>query len=456
MIGARRADVVVIGAGFAGLSAATALVHGGASVLVLEAAGRLGGRAASFRDGVTGELVDNGQHVLFGCYHETRRFLDRIGVSDHLRLAPALDVTVMTLGGRRTRLVCPPLGPPLNLLAGLLEWEALDLRDRLAVLRLAGPLRRARQELRGRSGRPVASAEETVTDWLRRHGQTPRLRELLWEPLALAALNQSPDEAAAPTFVRVLAQMTGSVPSDSAVALPVRPLGEFYAEPARRYIEAAGGSVLTRVAARVRRAGGGWEVAAGGRWATTEAVVAAVPWHALSRLFDGGAPAALAAACASADRMGSSPIVTVNLWLDRPVLDRPFVGLPGRAMQWVFDKRLVFGGEAAHLSLVSSGAPDVAGARNGALIALATRELRSGVPEAADAVVTRATVVREPRATFSLAPGQPARPGTGTGADGFFLAGDWIDTGLPGTIEGAVVSGHRAAAAVFEHLSRAG
>ena len=76
---------------------------------------------------------------------------------------------------------------------------------------------------------------------------------------------------------------------------------------------------------------------------------------------------------------------------------------------------------------------------------MATEEVRAAVPAARDAVVMRATVVREPRATFSLAPGQPARPGVETAVPGFLLAGDWIDTGLPGTIEGAVVSGHRAA-----------
>ena len=141
-----RFDAVVIGAGFAGLAAAAALAARGRRVLVLEAAHRLGGRATSFRDGATGERVDNGQHVLFGCYRHTRRFLRQIGAAGGLRVQPHLDLTSVDADGRRTRLACPPLGPPLDLLAGLLEWEALRLRDRCALFRLAGPLRRARRE----------------------------------------------------------------------------------------------------------------------------------------------------------------------------------------------------------------------------------------------------------------------------------------------------------------------
>jgi uncharacterized protein with NAD-binding domain and iron-sulfur cluster len=94
---------------------------------------------------------------------------------------------------------------------------------------------------------------------------------------------------------------------------------------------------------------------------------------------------------------------------------------------------------------VSSGAEAVLRQSNDELIALAWRELREAVPEAAAARVGRATVVREPQASFSLAPGQPARPGTRTAVPGLLLAGDWVDTGLPATIESAVVSGHRAA-----------
>jgi uncharacterized protein with NAD-binding domain and iron-sulfur cluster len=117
-------------------------------------------------------------------------------------------------------------------------------------------------------------------------------------------------------------------------------------------------------------------------------------------------------------------------------------------MQWVFDKRLVLGDDASHLSLVSSGAEQIVARSNDELVALALREVRSALPAARNTTVVRTVVVREKRATFSLAPGQPRRPGTTTSVKGLVLAGDWIDTGPPATIESAVLSGHLAAAAV--------
>ena len=172
-------------------------------------------------------------------------------------------------------------------------------------------------------------------------------------------------------------------------------------------------------------------------------VVSSVPWFAF--------PAFAAAVPALADsrhlpaRCAASPIVTVNLWLDRAVTDAPFVGLPGRTFQWVFDKGRLFGEAWSHLSLTSSGAEHIVGWTNDAADRPCTAELAEALPAAASATVRRATAVRERRATFSLAPGEPPRPGAETPVRGFFLAGDWTDTGLPATIESAVVSGHRAA-----------
>lgn len=437
--------VVVIGGGFAGLSAATALSERGVPVLVADARAQLGGRATAFLDRETGELVDNGQHVLFGCYRATFEFLRRIEALDRVRVQPSLSVPFIDREGRRSVLSCPTLPSPLHLLAGVLEWDAMPWRDRLAVLKLAGPLRRARRELL-RTGSVSAEPRGTVSEWLVVHGQTEKLRAWLWEPLAVAALNQSPDDAAAGPFVRVLAEMFGPDAGDSSLVLPTRPLHEMYAEPARRYIEARGGEVRVNALARIVVEGdrvSGVEIR--GERVGARRVVAAVPWFDVGRLFLPGAPAQLAALLESAASMASMPIVTVNLWYDRRIMDETFVGLPGREMHWVFDKRLAFGRDASHLSLVSSGATRLTAMDRDELTALAAAEVQEALPAARDATLLRATVVREKRATFSLAPGQPGRPGTTTPIEGLYLAGDWIDTGLPGTIESAVVSGHRAA-----------
>jgi squalene-associated FAD-dependent desaturase len=440
-----RPDVIVIGAGFAGLSAAVRLVQGGARVLVVEQHRRLGGRATAFADPYSNELVDNGQHVLFGCYRETFAFLRAIDAFGNLALDERLDIEVVDRQCTRSRLVTPAWAPPLHLVGGLLRWSALGLRDRAAALRMGLVLRRfARRDDQAAWTR---LGGQTAEAWLIECGQTPRLRELLWEPLAVAALNQSPSTAAAAPFVRVLARMFNGTRSDAAIGLPRVPLDALYAEPARRWLEARGASVRAGTAATLI-ADSGRVVGVDLRNERVEAdsVVSSVPWFAFPALVD--RTPELRALAENAARMAASPIVTVNLWYDRSVTDTALIGLPCRTFQWVFDKGRIFGGTTSHLSLVSSGADAVVAMTNDQLIALACDEVASTLPLARDAKVARGTVVREKRATFSLAPGQPPRPGAETPVRGFYLAGDWTDTGLPATIEGAVESGHHAAALI--------
>jgi squalene-associated FAD-dependent desaturase len=465
-------DAIVIGGGFAGLSAATALAERGANVLVVEARPTLGGRATAFTDPATGERVDNGQHVLFGCYHETFRFLRRIGAEHHVRVQRRLAIDMIDRAGRWSRLACPVLPSPLHLLAGVLTWNALTWRDRLSALKMRSALSDLRRGghpdmRRGehpdmRRG-PLRSAE-TVRQWLIQNGQTPRLIELLWEPLAVAALNQPIDKAAATSFAAVLRPMFGRNPRNAALALPSKPLDEMYAHPARNYIEQKGGSIRLGAPATIE-CGAGLHAPRGepqasaphvlvrGERFTARTVICAVPWHALSAVLP-ERPAALGGVLDAAERTDASPIVTVNLWFDRIVTDRILIGLPGRTLQWVFDKRAVFGESASHLSLISSGAEAVVARSNQELIDLAMTEVSEALPGVRSASLLRGVVVREKKASFSVAPGQPPRPPTRTGVPGLLLAGDWIDTGLPATIEGAVISGHWAAVAALESMHR--
>ncbi|HEY8535302.1 MAG TPA: hydroxysqualene dehydroxylase HpnE [Vicinamibacterales bacterium] len=439
-----RPDVVVVGAGFAGLSAAVRLAGRGARVLVLEQHRRLGGRATAFPDRGTGEVVDNGQHAFFGCYTETFAFLDVIGATADVALDERLDLEMVDAAGSRSRLRAASLPAPLHLLAGLMRWPALGMRDRIAALRAGRVLRQLAADERARRPLPPRLGAITVAAWLDELRQTPRIRELLWDPLAVAALNQLPEEAAAAPFARVLARMFGGSRRDAAIGLSRRPLDELYAVPARRYLEARGSAVQTGARAKLMTAGGRAKgVVVKGDLIEAGAVIATVPWHELPAFVDGVPEMADVAAAAAS--MGSSPIVSVNLWLDRPVTDAAFIGLAGRTFQWIFDRSRILAEPSAHLAMVSSGASAIVGLDNRTLVERARDDLASALPAARGAQVRRAIVVREKRATFSLAPGGPARPGAWTPVAGFFLAGDWTDTGLPATIEGAVASGHRAA-----------
>jgi zeta-carotene desaturase len=299
--------------------------------------------------------------------------------------------------------------------------------------------------------------DQTVTAWLDAHGQSAGIRRWLWHPLAIAALNQHPDAAAARPFVRVLAELFGPRVEDSAVGLPTVPLDDLYAAPARRFIEARGGVVMTKAPARLAVADTDRRprcVTVRGHAIEASAVVCAVAWHALARVFDQAVPPALDALVSAASARRSSPIVTVNLWLDGPLFDGPFVGLVDGPIQWAFDKSAIFGEHAGHLSLVASGADALAGMDVASIVDHATAELRRALPAMAARRVLRSVVVKERRATFSIAPGEPPRPATRTPLTKFYLAGDWIDTGLPGTIESAARSGHLAAEAVLADTAR--
>lgn len=426
---------------------------------VIEEAPRLGGRATAFTDRESGLRLDNGQHALFGCYRETYDFLRVLGTADLAPLDATLTLTMADAGGRTFTLRCPASRPPLHLVRGVLSWKAIPLRDRAAALRLATLMWTVRREGAAAAAAWVPS-HLTVAEWLSQQGQPASLCEWLWHPLAYAALNQDPGVAAAQPFVRVVGELFGSAPDASSIGLPSVPLDELYAEPAARFIEDRGGFVRRGVSARVDLdpSGGQNRVVAGREVLTPRAIISAVPWHAFGRLFHGPAPARLGAIVDAAARLGSAPIVTVYLWFDRPVMSARQIGFVGTAFHWVFNRNKDVGSlfeddqqkdSRRPYSLVASGAEALLRQGNEELATLAERELRMCLPGAASAVCLRALVVREARATFSLAPDAPPRPRTQTAVPGFFLAGDWTDTGLPGTIESGVISGHRAADAAM-------
>ena len=445
--------VVVVGGGFAGLAAAVALQERRHQVVLLERRGVFGGRATSFRDAVTGEDVDNGTHLMLGAYSATLDLVHRAGASDLLLHQDNLRIDWVDDDGA-TSLDCPPLAAPLHLLVGLLGLR-VPFRVKLQAFRLGLAVRFGKV--------PVGL---TLAEYFRRTGQGEAARRLLWDPLALAIVNAAPEQAAAVLFHRVYQEAFLRDRRASRLVF-LRCGWSVLFERLTRYFEARGGIMRSGALAEALILEGGRvsgvryaqrprereDIGAGRapetRFETADAVVSAVPSHALPPLLPedwrGRSP------FVDLERLGRSPIVSVDMWLDRPVVDRLMVGLRDCEVEWVFDKGRLHGRQGApqHLSFIVSAAVRSAPKKQAELEAVAADALRRYFPAMAEAKIERTLVLREPAATFVASPESEAlRPGADTDLPGLVLAGDWTNTGLPATIEGAVRSGLTAAAAV--------
>jgi squalene-associated FAD-dependent desaturase len=439
--------VVIAGGGLSGLAAGVACARRGIPLLLCEQRPYPGGRAYSFRDPRTGETIDNGQHLLIAGYGATLRFLETIGTRSLLRVQERPTITLHHPERGFRTLSLPPFPSPLHLAAGILTTGLVGPAGRLRILRGGMALLRGGEtlapELRGL----------TVAQWLERTGQTEETRRSLWDPLAIAIMNEHCDTASAELFVRSLHQAFVTDRRSAAFALPSVGLSELFARPAVADIRRHGGEVRLDCAVAQLLIQG--DQVSGvrledGSTVETKRVILALPAHRVMPLLPGRAAAH--PFFAPLTRIPSSPIISLHLWFDRDVMGtRDVVGLIGRRIQWVFNRRLIapHNGNSpniasCYLCAVISAAHEELKMSNDALLAGAMEDLRSVFGETPEPMAT--LVVREKRATFSSSPAtELLRPGPVTPVGGLFLAGDWTATGLPATIEGAIQSGEKCA-----------
>jgi hydroxysqualene dehydroxylase len=450
-----RPFVLIIGGGFAGLAAAVDLAEAGRRVLLLERRSFLGGRAYSFTDKTTGDTIDNGQHLMMGCYHRTLGFLEKIGSLDKLKFQPDPQVDFLQEDGdgevTRASFKCPPLPAPLHLLGGLARLKTIGWGDRLRALGVG-------LAVRATGGDRNKLAEITVREWLDSLGQSERIQRRFWRPMALATLNETPEVASADMFAQVIELGFMRTKSDSAMVISQVGLSDLYTRQARKFIEDRGGELrlnadVSQIEFEAGAAAG--VTLRGGDRIDADAVISAVPYFALSRML----PAEFAAAhFPYLGRLKSAPIVSINLWYDEPITDLEFASLLDSPIEWVFNKNAInkdggqnSGHRRQHLALVISGAHEAATRPKEDLIALADAEVKRFFPAARRQRPFHAFVVREHDATISHPVGTARlRPSGRTGFDNFFLAGDWTATGLPATIEGAVQSGQECARMILK------
>lgn len=434
------ARVVVIGGGFAGLAAACRLAGAGLRPILYERAGRLGGRAASFHDRVSGEDVDYGHHVSMRCCTVTHGFLQRIRATSAIRYQPELSVPILCGQDRSLLRSTSFLPGALHLAPALLAYRFLTGRERLAVLRAGAALYFA------------ARSDEPFGDWLRARRQNARAIERLWDPICVATLNAHVDDVGLPAARKVFLDGFFS-PHCAGLGLFTAPLSRVF-DAASAYVESHGGEIRTSTTVRRIHAKAGRACAvelADGKTLEAEAVITAIPPWDLPALVPGEV---LAPTLGQADRLTWSPIVNVHLWFDRPVFDDDFVIAVDSPIQAAFNVTRLHSSESgsgSHLVISQSAADRWVDRRPDEIVDCLAAALRDLIPVARKARLVRRLVLKHRRATFVPTPGVDGlRSSSKTPIEGLYLAGDWTATGWPATIEGAILSGIIAAARAEE------
>jgi squalene-associated FAD-dependent desaturase len=435
--------VLIVGAGLAGLAAAGTLAQRGFRVTLLESRNRMGGRASSFTDAASGQLVDACQHVSMGCCTNLAHFCRTAGI-DHL-LAPQPVLHFMTPDRRVSPFAADRLPAPLHLGRSFLAAHHLSLSDKG---RIAWGLFWL--------SRTAPGDDPPFGDWLRRHGQTRRTVERFWGLVLVSALNEEPERVGLRYARKVFVDAFLGHPHGFVVEVPTVPLGRLYGDEIAGWLHHSGvelrlGTAVQQVVLHDGRAAG--VELRGGERLQSDAVVCAVPFDRLLRLL----PAEVVAAdgyFADLHHLETSPITSVHLWYDRPVLALPHVVLVGCLGQWVFNRGEPTPGEH-YVQVVVSAARALAGLGHDEVRQRITAEVQGLFPAAGQARLVRARVVTEHQATFSPVPGVDRwRPVQVSPITGLFVAGDWTRTGWPATMEGAVRSGYLAAEALLERAGR--
>jgi len=428
--------VAIAGGGLAGLAAGCALAEAGFRVTLFERRPYLGGRASSYEHPGTGEIVDNCQHVLLGCCTNLVDFYRRTGVAEKIRWYDKL--TFLEPGGRASVIAPSALPAPLHTAPAFLWASCLGLSDKLAIIRAMMALAPAQPADRG----------ETFLDWLKRHGQTALAIDRFWKTILVSALNEDLDQVSVPYAAQVVRESFLKSAAAGRMGVPTVPLTELYGA-AGDYIRARSGEIQFRASVEsFIDQGPTVSLLVGGQEVRFDYLVLAVSFDTLARILPDTAVAAPLAAALG--QFTSSPITGIHLWFDREVSDLDHAVLLDRTIQWMFHKsRLIAArenGNGSYVELVVSCSRSLVEQSKMEIVELAMREVREFFPAARTANLVKSTVIKEVNATYSPRPGvDRVRPKPVTAWPRVFLAGDWIATGWPATMEGAVRSGYLAA-----------
>jgi squalene-associated FAD-dependent desaturase len=445
-------DVLILGAGAAGLAAAVSLSSAGATVSVLERKPFVGGRAYSYPHPALDEVIDS-QHVLLGCCTNLVDLCNLSGASQHIRWYDTitfLEPSTRSTPTRRSDIAPTALPSPGHSALSFLRAPMLTTSDRFRIA--LGLLEFFRSY--------PASDAEAFSAWLQRTRQTKRAIRHFWEPIIVGTLNDTFDRCSTRYASQVFRESFLKSAAGGRLGIPSQPLSDFYASVAQ--LAAQQGTSFhprTSIHSIERLPKGVWQVtASNGDRHYAASLLLAVPFEQTARLLatlpEGAAPRQRIEPLLS--HFTHAPITTVHLWFDRPVTDLEHAALLDTRIQWMFNKTLIRRlepgqqhTEGQYLEIVISASFTELRQTSEQILAFTLVELARFFPAVREAKLLKSGVLKEARATFSVTPGLDRfRPTPDAPGDNLYLAGDWTLSGWPSTMEGAVRSGRLAAEAV--------
>lgn len=441
-------SVAIIGGGLAGLAAAAALCQRGFRVELFEARRSLGGRAGSFRDADTGELIDHCQHVSMGCCTNLADFCRRTEITEFF----ARHRTLHFFGpdGRRCDLSAAPLLPaPLHLFPSLLEMRFLTLRERFGIARSLVRLANFSDD--------DSESAPTMGEWLHGQNQSERAIRRFWSVVLVSALGESVERVSVTAARKVFVDGFMTSRDAYAVLVPTNSLGELYDRRVADRLREHG--VMIHLQSPIAAVCGDGGQASGVRLADGserefDFVVVAVPWRRTAELVAAPFGAAIPE-LATLDQIQPSPITSLHLWFDRPITPLPHAVLVDRLSQWVFRRGRENPSKGYYYQVVISGSRELRPQARDDVVAAVLADLRATWPQSKDAALVQWKMITEHEAVFAALPGvEKLRPAQQTAVKNLVLAGDWTRTGWPATMEGAVRSGYLAAEAILRATGR--
>jgi hydroxysqualene dehydroxylase len=417
--------VVVIGGGLAGLSAAVHLASVKIPVTVLESASRLGGRVSSFHDSQFNTQLDNGQHIMMGCYNETLRLIKLINAQDNFYFQKNLEI-IFYNSGKAYPLDANKGFFPFNLVKSLLSFKLLKPVDRFNLLGFITML-------------PLSSSRDTINmnalGWLKQHKQGEQLRKIFWNTFIIGAMNTSPEKASAFLLRDILLKVFFSGRNSSVIIIPSKPLTEAFCTPAEDFLKKSGSEIVCseRVLSleKDRSKNKITKIFTNKRIIKDFSnVISAVPLYSLNKI--------LKYDIAGDFRPHYSPILSVHFKSEKVLFSERFIAVTDSPIHWIFK-------HPEHYTIVISNADDLLILSNEELTNLIIKELKNQF-SVSENDIKNLRIIKERRATFTPSADLLfTRPQSRTDFNNLFLAGDWTNTGLPATIEGAVLSGRKAA-----------